>query len=165
MTISSPVRERRDIKALESRRKKAGRMFENDIPQAEVARRLHVSRTAVHYWHTAWGKPGGKGLESKRGKFGRISRLTEAKIQKVRTAILAGPRKAGFSTDMWTLQRIAGVIKKTALVSYHPNHVWRILHALGFTCQVPDVKPKERNENVIKAWRATVFPAIQKKGP
>lgn len=139
-------------------------MFTADIPQAEVARRLAVSRTAVHYWHKEWRKKGMRGLNSRRGKFGRVSCLTETKIQRVRTAILAGPRKNGFATDMWTLARIAGVIKRTVSVSYHPNHVWRVLHAMGFTCQAPNAKPKERDGKAIKMWREITWPAIQKRG-
>ena len=165
MTTSSPVRERRDIKALEERRKKAGSMFAHGISQAEVARRLHVSRPAVHYWHLAWEKTGMRGLASARGKFGRISRLTETKIKRVKAALLLGPRENGFATDMWTLARIAATIKRSVSVSYHPSHVWKVLHALGFTCQIPDTKPKERNEKAIKRWRTREWPAIQKRGP
>jgi len=164
MTTSSPVRERRDIKALEKRRIKAGYLFARGTPQAEVARRLGVSRPSVHEWHTLWKKEGVKGLQSKRGVFGRTPRLTEAKIQTVKTAILKGPRKAGYETDLWTLRRISVLIKKRAGVSYHPNHVWRVLHAMGFTCQIPQTKPKERNEKDIKRWREVEWPAIKKRG-
>lgn len=159
-----PVRERRDIKALEKRREKAGQMFAQEASQAEVARRLKVSRPSVHSWHLAWKKDGMAGLKSKRGVFGRTPRLTNEKIQKVRAAIIKGPRKAGFPTDLWTLRRIAKIIKKVASVSYHPNHVWRVLHSLGFTCQIPGAKPKERNEKMIKQWKEITWPAIQKRG-
>jgi transposase len=164
-TSSSPVRERRDIKALEKRRIKAGNLFARGFSQAEIARRLKVSRAAVHYWHNEWEKSGVVGLESKRGVFGRAPRLTEVKIKKVRAAIIQGPRKAGYATDMWTLARIAKVIKVVASVSYHPNHVWRVLHAMGFTCQKPSTKPKERNEKAIKRWKETAWPIMQKRGP
>lgn len=139
-------------------------MFVTQVPQAEIARRLAVSRTAVHYWHVAWEKKGARGLQSRRGVFGRVPRLTERKVEKVKTALLEGPRKAGYETDLWTLQRIAALIKKKANVSYHPNHVWRVLHSLGFTCQIPEAKPKERNETRIKQWRKVEWPAIQKRG-
>ena len=164
MTTSSPVGERRDINALEARRKKAARLFARDISQAEVARRLDVSRPAVHYWHVAWEKEGEEGLKSKRGVFGRSPRMTDATMLKVKKAILAGPRTAGFSTDMWTLARIAAIIKRTISVSYHPSHVWKVLHAMGFTCQIPDTKPQERNEKAIKQWREATWPLIQKRG-
>lgn len=165
MTASSPVREHRDIKALEERRIKAGILFTKGTSQAEVARRFKVARPSVHAWYAAWKKDGAAGLKSKRGVFGRMPRLTEAHIKKVRAAVLAGPRKAGFPTDMWTLGRIAKIIKKIAAVSYHQNHVWRVLHAMGFTCQKPSAKPKERNERAIKQWKEIEWPAIQKRGP
>lgn len=161
---SSPVRERRDIKALEKRRQKAGRLFASGLSQAEVARRLKVSRPSVHAWHTAWQEQGIKGLASNRGVFGRMPRLTARHIHKVKTAILAGPRKSGFATDLWTLKRIAKVIRQKTSVSYHPGHVWRILQTLGFSCQKPAQRPRERNEKAIKAWREREWPAIQKRG-
>lgn len=164
MTTPSPVRERRDMKALEARRKKAGRMFARGVSQAEVARQCGVSRTAVHYWHEAWKKKGEGGLAPSRPVFGRPSRLTEKNIERVKTAILAGPRESGFPTDLWTLARIAMVIKKKAKIAYHPNHVWRIIRSLGFTAQIPTTKPKERNEKAIAYWKTKVWPQIQKRG-
>lgn len=164
MTTSSPVRERRDIKALEERRIKAGMLFAKGTSQAEVARRFKVARPSVHAWHSAWKKDGMDALKSKRGRFGRMSRLTEPKIKKLRLAILEGPRRAGFPTDMWTLGRIAKIIKKVASVSYHPNHVWRVLHSMGFTCQIPSTRPKERNEKAVQRWVRIAWPAIQKRG-
>lgn len=139
-------------------------MFVVGTSQAEVARRVGVSRTAVHYWYIAWKKKGTAGLNSTRGVFGRMPRLTEVNIRAVRSAILAGPRTAGFPTDMWTLSRITMIIKRVASVSYHPNHVWRVLHAMGFTSQIPSAKPKERDEMAIRRWRNTAWPAMQKRG-
>jgi transposase len=43
---------------------------------------------------------------------------------------LAGPRKAGYPTELWTCQRVAEVIAKKFHVEYHPDHVGKILHRL-----------------------------------
>lgn len=163
-TSSSPVRERRDIKALENRRITAGRRFARNVPQAEIARELRVSRTAVHYWHKAWKRKNTAGLKSKRGVFGRAPRLTEKKIEQVKAAILAGPKKAGHATDLWTLSRIAALIKKKTRVSYHPGHVWKILQAMNFSAQIPSVRARERNETQIKQWKDKIWPKIKKRG-
>ena len=164
MPTPSPVKERRDAAALEARRKKAGRMFARDIGQPEIARRLGVSRTAVYYWYIAWKKKGQEGLKGA-GRFGRKSRLTEAKIERIREALLAGPRKAGYPTDLWTLSRIAQIVKKKTGIAYHPSHLWKILRSMRFSAQIPATKPKERDENRIKVWREGIWPKIQKRGP
>ena len=139
-------------------------MFARDISQPEIARKLDISRTAVYYWHTAWKKEGEEGLTGA-GRFGRKSRLTEAKTERIRAAILAGPRKAGYPTDLWTLSRIAQVVKKKTGIAYHPSHLWKILQAMRFSSQIPATKPKERDEERIKEWREKVWPKIQKRGP
>jgi len=80
---------RQDAKKLEQRRFKAEKLFTKKVHQAEVARRLKVSRAAVHYWYITWGKKGKDGLRRKRP--GPKSRLTEKKIEQVKQALAEGP--------------------------------------------------------------------------
>lgn len=141
----------------------AGRWFRRGLSQAEVARRLKVSRMAVSKWHAAWEKNGAAGLKSK-GKPGQDPRLTTEDVRAVRRVLLRGPQKAGFATDLWTLARMAKVIREVASVSYHPSHVWKVLRAMNFSAQMPSAKPRERNEGEIKAWQEKVWPQIKKRG-
>lgn len=154
---------RRDAAALEQRRQRAARLFRKGIHDAEIARRLAVTRTAVHKWHITWKRGGLKGLRS-HGHPGPQSQLTPKKIVAVRRALLKGPLIAGYATDCWTLERIQKLIYTVANVSYHPGHVWKILGALGWTCQKPETRAKERDERAIKRWREETWPTIQKKG-
>lgn len=152
-----------DAKALEQRRFKAGTFFEQGIHQAEVARRLKVSRVAAHYWYTTWRARGKEGLRSN-GHPGPQSQLTPEKAREVRNILLKGAGAAGYDTDLWTLPRIAHTMKKTVGVSYHPGYVWRVVGALGFTCQKPETRYRDRNEAAIKRWKEIRWPAIKKKG-
>jgi hypothetical protein len=43
----------------------------------------------------------------------------------------AGPRAAGFDTEMWTTGRFADAIFARFGVRYDPDHVGRIMHRLG----------------------------------
>jgi hypothetical protein len=52
-------------------------------------------------------------------------------------ALRAGPRVYGFSTDLWTLPRVAVVIARLTGVRHHPGHVWRILRDLNWSLQRP----------------------------
>lgn len=147
----------------EKRRLKAAQLFARKIRQAEVARRCGVSRTAAHYWYTTWKTNGKEALRSS-GHPGPQSRLTPDKAEKVRVTLLEGATAAGYDTDLWTLPRIARMMRQVAGISYHPGYVWRIVGALGFTCQKPETRSRERNEAAIKRWRAERWPVIKKRG-
>ena len=156
--ISSLSRE-----AKEQRRLKAGHMFKADIPQAEVARRLRVTPAAVHAWYHAWKERGMHGLKSK-GQTGFPSKLTEADRRKLKRAILRGARKFGYETDLWTLERIATVMKRVCKKSFGTTWTWQIVLSLGFTSQKPERRSTERDEQAIQTWRRTTFPRLKKMG-
>lgn len=61
------------------------------------------------------------------------SELTVAERQRLAEIVRAGPLSAGFTTDWWTCKRVAEVIRREFGVTYHPDHVGRLLEALGFT--------------------------------
>lgn len=161
--VNPTAKPKRDRKALEQRRLKAIPLFKKGIADSEISRKLGVTQAAVHYWHDAWKKKGKKGLKS-RGHSGPKTKLTPAKIKKVKDAILKGAAAAGYDTDMWTLSRIAKTIKKETKIPYHPGYVWRIIRALGFTPQKPETRYRDRNESAIKKWKKDTWPRIQKKG-
>lgn len=86
-----------------------------------------------------------------------------AKAKLVRL-LRAGPRKAGFATDLWTLPRVTELIRRKFDVSYHSTNVGRLLHALGFSCQKPERRSKEQDPQAVQAWREKKWPAIKKGG-
>lgn len=144
-------------------RVQAGKLFQKGISQAEIARRVKVTPAAVNYWHTAWKTRGMQGLKS-RGCPGFPSKLTEDKRVVFKRAILKGPQAYGFETNLWTLSRLAAVMKKTTGIRFGHNHTWEIVRTLGFTCQKPRVKAKERDEEAIKAWKEKRLPGLKKMG-
>lgn len=159
----SPSSLREEQVVLERRRLKAGKLFENRTKQAEIARKLKVTRAAVHYWYTAWKKKGKAGLVSQ-GHRGNGSWLTEAKKRQVEQALLQGPQSFGYGTDLWTLDRITKVIKQVANVCYAPRSAWHVLGVLGWSCQKPERRSRERDEHAIAYWKKMTWPAIKKRG-
>jgi len=146
---------------LEARRRRAGRLFLRGMSQAEVARRCEVSRTTAMRWHRDFEASGIAGLTSK-GPRGRPSRLSAADLRKVERILLQGPLKHGYRTDLWSLPRVAEVIKKTTGESYHPGHVWRILRRLGWSPQRPTTRAKEKDEKAVQRWIRSQWPRIKK---
>src|SRR5439155_16714242 len=101
----------RDFAAMEARRLQAARLFARGESQAAVARTLGVTRVSAHHWYHAWkarGQPGLKGA----GRAGRKPRLNAEALASVEGALRAGPAAHGFRTDLWTLPRVADVIKR-----------------------------------------------------
>lgn len=159
---SGVVRARRDFQALEQRRKRAARLFGVGERLAAVARKLEVSRQSVSRWFRQWTSGGTKALRAA-GRAGRAPRLEAAQLRQVDWALRQGARANGFNTDLWTLPRVAHVIKQLTGVGYHAGHVWRVLRAMGWTLQRPARRARERNEEAIRQWVAARWPAVKKK--
>lgn len=155
-------KECRDHKEMERRRKRAAVMFEKGYPAAEVARRVGVSRQAGTRWKNAWSQGGSSALLSK-GAAGPKARLNVEQRQQIVDALLEGPVARGYRTNLWTLPRVALLIKDLTDVAYHSGHVWHLLRALNFSCQRPTRRAIERDEPKITHWKRYVWPQLKKK--
>lgn len=142
---------------------RAGKLFQKGCSQADIARILRVTPAAVNQWRIVWKKHGVSGLKSK-GRPGPSSALTKEKAEKLKRAILKGPRAFGYGTDLWTLERIREVAKKKVGLCFGTTRVWHMVIALGFSCQKPVRKAVERDERAISAWKLTTFPTLKKMG-
>jgi transposase len=151
----------RDFEGMERRRKRAAQLFRQGKSQAEVARELEVSRQSVSRWHANWLSGGTTALRGA-GRAGRLPQLDQADLRHVERQLAKGPLVNGYPTDMWTLQRVAEVIETETGVTYHPGHVWRILHQLGWSRQRPARRAVERNDEAIAAWVKNDWPRVKK---
>ena len=112
-------------------------------------------------WYRAWRK-GGRAALRAAGRAGRKPRLAPEQMGRIEAALRQGPRAHGFRTNLWTLPRVARMIKHLTGVQYHPGHVWRLLGAIDWTLQRPAKRAKERNEAAIQHWITTRWPAVKK---
>jgi len=147
------------IEELEARRMQAGRYFNNGKTAYFIEQHFGVSSATAREWRMRWQKG-----TLKAGHQGNTSKLTEAQKKDVAKHILKGPRAAGYATELWTLGRVTTLITKTQKVRYRPRSVWRLLHTIGFSCQKPMRRAKERSESRIKSWIQTEWPKLQKRG-
>jgi len=147
--------------ALEQRRVCALAMLREGMKPAAVGRTLHVSRVSVGRWRKAMRQGGAKALAA-RPVPGRPPKLDPARHPEIARLLLRGPAHFGFATELWTLARIAEVIQRHLKVDYHPSQIWRILSALGWSCQKPESRARERDEQAIARWRRNDWPRIKK---
>lgn len=161
--MGNPAGVKRDFEALEKRRIEAIRLLEkSDLNQSEVAGRLRVCRQTVSRWmeeFRAGGKDGLKGA----GRAGRKAQLTDADRERMQELLLKGPEKLGYETPLWTCARVAHLIEHEFGIRYHRGHVWKVLDDLGWSCQRPVGRARERNEEEIRRWKRVHWPGIKKK--
>ncbi|MER3483342.1 MAG: transposase [Meiothermus sp.] len=158
------LRPKGSAKALEARRMLGGHLLQQGKGISEVARLLGLTPTSVFRWKETLEEGGLEALQAKPHP-GRPPALSVEQKDALVALLQQGPLAAGFATDLWTLERVAQVIKEHFAVEYHPSQVWRILRALGWSPQKPDRRARERDEDVITAWRDETWPQIKKKPP
>jgi transposase len=148
----------------EKLRLRAGRMFDRGVSQAVVMRRLGVARQRVNDWHKAWVAGGLDALRS-RGSTGPKPKISAGQWAGVEARLLAEPAAYGFDAGVWTVPRVARVIKDLTGVRYEQSGVWRLLHRWGWTLQRPARRAAERDEARIARWVKVDWPRIRKRRP
>ena len=146
---------------MEQRRREGAHLLRRQLSQAEVARRLDVSRATVCYWAGQLVAGGLRALR-RRKPTGRPARLTRAQKQALRRWLRRGALAAGFATDRWTMGRVRQLIEREFGVRYHVNYINRLLVTLGWSLQQPLPRGRERDEELIQAWLAHDWPRIKK---
>ena len=147
-------------KQIEQRRQEAALLFAQNLNNAEVARRIGVSRPTVSGWRQRWQADQKNGLALRAP--GPASRLSRSQQQQLADALLQGPQAHGYETQLWTLARIAEVIERLFSVTYNPHYVSELLHKMGWSCQKPLCRARERDEDAIARWVAEEWPQIKK---
>lgn len=147
------------VAELEDRRMAAGRLFTKGRSAYSIEKHFGVSSTTAREWRTRW-----QNGTLAAGRQGRVPKLTEKQQKEISALILKGPEAAGYATQLWTLARITEAITKTHRIAYRPRSVWHVLGRLGFSCQRPVRRAKERNEAAIRRWVKTEWPKLRKRG-
>jgi transposase len=147
---------------LEARRRRAAEHFQERKPLREIALLFGVSLTSVKRWKRTWKADGVEGLASKPHP-GPTPKLSEKQRRALTKILLRGPVAAGCRTDLWTCARVSKVVRKQFGVSYHPAHMGRVLHDLGFSPQKPRCVAREQDVQAVERWRRQDWPRIKKK--
>jgi transposase len=88
--------------------------------------------------------------------------LAARQLRKLERILLKGPLAFGYSTDLWTTQRIVKVIESEFGVSYHRDHIGRMMKKLGWSHQKPDRRAIERDDERIRKWKDEDWPRVKK---
>lgn len=147
---------------LEERRRAAVRAVIEDGESAQAAaKRAKVTVRTMKRWLASFRSEGDAGLTSV-PSLGRRAALDAKDLERLEKILLRGAVAAGFDSELWTCRRIAKVIQKQFGVSFHKDHVSRILGKMGWTPQRPETRAVERDESAITQWRRKEWPRIRK---
>jgi transposase len=143
---------------LERRRRRAVELVEQGESPGVVARILGVCTTSLHRWRRMARQP--NGLDA-RPVPGPTPGLSEYHLHKLERFLLQGAHKHGWPNRLWTAGRVARLIRDRFGISYHPEHVRKILkQRLGWTSQMPQLRAREQNDKEVERWRDDEFPRI-----
>lgn len=151
---------KRDLEAMEARRRQGMGLLAQGVPQAEVARRCGVSRTTTLRWDKQ--RQAVRGAAWKRRRLGRPPKLSATQKRQVEKALVQGAQAHGFLNDLWTLPRVAEVTGRLTGVRLHPGHLWRVLGQMGWSVQRPTGRATQRDETAIAHWKKHTWPALKK---
>ena len=74
----------------------------------------------------------------------------------------SGPIAYGFNSGVWTCPMVARVIEEEFSLSYHPAHVSKILHRMGFSVQRPRKELARADPDKQSRWVRYTYPNIKK---
>jgi transposase len=145
----------------EWRRLRAWHLFQHGWTEREIAQALGASKGAVSQWLTSARKGGRQVLLSR--PHGTHAKLTEEQKRLIPDFLWHGPEAYGFRGEVWTCPRVVDVLAREFGVTYHRDHVSRILKELGWTPQIPITRAIQRDEAAIAHWRAEVWPELRQQ--
>jgi transposase len=146
----------------EGRRLRALELHEAGWSGKGIAAALGVTAGAVSQWLKRAREGGREALRS-HPPPGPTAKLTDAQRAALPDVLAKGAEAYGFVGDVWTTKRIAVVIKRAFVVSYHPAHVSRLMRRIGWTVQKPIRRASQRDEAKVTAWREETWPALSAK--
>jgi transposase len=143
---------------LERRRRRAVDLVDQGESPSAVARILGVHETSVHRWRRLARCP--QGLDAKIHP-GPTPRLNDQQLTQLQQLLLQGAEHHGWPNQLWTASRVATLIECHFGLTYHPEHVRKILkQRLHWTSQKPQIRAKEQNDKEVERWLDDEFPRI-----
>src|SRR6266581_9791325 len=145
-----------------AKRLRAVVMNSEGYTSGELAQILQAPRSKVSEWLQRYQTDGIDGLlEGVRS--GRPSELSEKQHQQLGDILDSGPVAYGLDSGIWTSPMIAWVIEEEFDIHYHPGHVRKLLHRLGFSVQRPRRVLARANADQQDRWQRYTYPSLKKK--
>ncbi len=143
-----------ELRRLSVRRVQAGERIK------DVAASIEQHPNTVSKWMAAFREGGEAALASTKAP-GAPTKLNGAQAKRLaRIVIGKNPRQLSFGPALWTLPLVGQLITQLFNVVLHETTVSRVLHKLGITPQKPVRRAFQRDDDEVRRWVTTTFPAI-----
>ena len=129
---------------------------------SEAAEMVGASLRSVRRWLSAWRVCGDDGLISRHSP-GAPRKLTVEQEAQILGWLEADPGDFGFPTQRWTAVRIGVLIEHFFGVQMNHRYLNQWLSCRGISPQLPQRKPRERDDEAIERWARYQWPRIKKK--
>lgn len=134
---------------LQRRRIRAVELVAQGESPDDVAHFLGCGRSSVY----TWVKQAKESVEelAARPHAGPKPRLDDAQLKQLEDELKKGAKAHGWKTELWTAARVAELIERQLKVTFHPEHVRKILKARPrWASQKPEKRARERDEGAIR---------------
>ncbi len=131
-----------------------------EVPQFQIAKAVNLSPGRVSQILKFIKESGGQ-IPSPTYKGARM-KLTDSQIEQLEDDLAQGAEANGFEGEIWTGKRISALIKEHFKVSYHPNHMPKLLRAMGYSLQKPRTEDFRKDPAEVEKWKKERLPAIKK---
>lgn len=162
-----------NIKVLSVEARKAyqiqvARLRREGLNAPTIAKRLKLNRATVQDWVKRLDDTQGDVKvpeETKRGpKIGEHSYLSFEQQQAIQKLLIdKTPNQLRFNFALWTSQSVALAIKELFNITLGDRSVRRYLASWGYTPQRPIRRAYEQNNEAVKNWMETEYPAIKER--
>jgi transposase len=154
------MRPKGSAEELERRRRRAVELTGRGEPRATVARVLGVHPKTLARWVRSARHPNGLAA---RPQTGPAPRLSSDQLRELEALLLQGAKAHGWHNELWTAARVACVVERHFAISYHPEHVRKILkRRLVWTAQRPRQQNVNRDDKAVASRVRRAFPAIMR---
>ena len=109
---------------MERRRRRAVDLLRQGESPTLVARILGVQTSSVHRWRRLARRP--HGLDA-RPAPGPTPGLSDYHLKKLERLLTQGAKRHGWPNELWTAARVTEVIRRHFGITYHPEHVRKLL--------------------------------------
>ncbi|WP_211238271.1 IS630 family transposase [Deinococcus pimensis] len=148
---------------LEQRRYAAASLIrQGHYSQRDLAALFGVTVTTIQAWTKRFHE-GGVAAFRATVSSGRPPRLDDIQRRHLIELLQNGAMAQQHTNAQWTSRRVRDLIGREFGVWYHPDHVRKLLRALGWSYQKPQKRAIERDEAVIEKWLHVTRPALEKK--
>ena len=144
---------------LETFRRSAVRLRSKGVAIKIIAESFGVRREAVSRWISAARKYGINKLIAKKAP-GPIPRLKQEHFKELLRILKKPASKVGYSTDLWSGNRVRHLLKKQWKINYHSKHMCRFLRRIGLVLKFPERRALEQDPVELRKWKIERFPEI-----